>query len=153
MLVTLCNGQLVSDTRWIRETIADRAVSPQGMHVDLAIIGEAGKVTGELTVANVQTSTYKPIVRVIAGHRFRQSFWPAVTLQVGDTHTGPWQTIASSRSKSKDRIIIKPGEVAQRWLVGLDPFASYIGKQSTGRIVLSDGDGAVFELSDLVPPK
>lgn len=81
-------------------------------------------------------------------------FWPDVSAEVKNRQTGQWETISKSMNVPGYRasITVKPGEYNPDLFVSLDVFQPLIGKYDLGRVALSTGDAAVFELKDLLPP-
>lgn len=114
---------------------------------------ESGKLVGCSALANVQSGSYKPVRLIIEGEWRNGLFWPTIMSQVGDLAKGPWHTIRSRSSKRESaRVVLRPGDRLTDLRVNLEPFREYVGKYQVGRIILTSGDAAVFELSDLKPP-
>jgi hypothetical protein len=79
-------------------------------------------------------------------------FWPRVIAEVANDVHGPWKTLEQPSSQGK------PAEVTLRFYeanvmlyVNLDVFRPLIGKMRYGRLVLANGEAALFELKDLLP--
>lgn len=113
-------------------------------------LAESGVITGDFALANIEDGTYKPVRIIIAGDWDGGFFWPSVTFQVGDLFKGPWDTIPSDPAKpGATALVVEPGEVATELKVNLNSFLPYVGQCVNGRVVLTSGDGAVFQLSHL----
>jgi hypothetical protein len=118
------------------------------------ITERAGELVGACSLANVPDGTYQPVELQIRGQWRAEEFWPAVEYQVGERYKGPWQRIQPAQEAPEmTKLIVKPAQVVQDLWVSLEPFRKFIGKHAVGKVVLSSGDGGVFELHDLVPPK
>lgn len=81
-------------------------------------------------------------------------FYPTVHLAVGGGKD-KWNAIKSSpqRGKAASLVVKAHAEPDKALKVDLDPFLSYIGKYSLGRITLETGEAAEFELTQLLPPE
>jgi hypothetical protein len=117
------------------------------------ITEEAARLVGYLTVANIKTHDYQPKRLVIKGDWRGKEFWPVVLLEVGDKFDGPWREIRTRAEKPSSKLIVERGKIATKMKVDLEAFRLYIGHCNVGRISLSTGDFAVFELNDLIPPE
>ena len=83
-----------------------------------------------------------------------RKFWPYVTRQVSNDVTGTWTTIASREdSGTPSTSSIESKQVVGELYVNLDSFRPLIGKFRYGRILLSTGDAAVFEMRSILPPE
>jgi len=113
-------------------------------------LAEAGVITGYFSLANIEDGTYKPVRIIIAGDWDDAFFWPSVTFQVGDLFRGPWDTIPSDPAKpGATTLVVEPGEVVAKLKVNLKAFLPYVGQCVNGRVVLTSGHGAVFQLDHL----
>ena len=113
-------------------------------------LAESGVITGDFALANVEDGTYKSVRIIIAGDWEGGFFWPSVTFQVGDLCKGPWETIPNGPARpGSAELVVEPNEVVTRLKVDLKPFLPYVRQCENGRVVLTSGDGAVFELSHL----
>jgi hypothetical protein len=82
-----------------------------------------------------------------------QNFWPTVTAEVSNDDQNGWEKIGES---SKPGQLYKPTVPPRSadWLhVDLQVFKPFIGKFRYGRITLENGDSAIFELVNLLPPE
>jgi hypothetical protein len=80
-------------------------------------------------------------------------FWPDVTAQVKNKGGAEWETVSKPINVGhRSAVIIKPGEHNLDLFVALDVFRPLIEKYEVGRLVLNNGEAAVFELKDLLPP-
>src|SRR6266480_2625687 len=78
------------------------------------------------------------------------SFWPYVTLQVGDSTDGPWKEIGRSHQPGKrSSVTIPPTLMSAPLRVDFLPFLPFLHRNKLGRVVLPNGDAALFELKDL----
>lgn len=81
------------------------------------------------------------------------TFLPNVDLQVGDELNGNWKTVASCTANgAAAEITVDPGITIVGLKVKLDAIQPFIGTHKFGRVVLTSGEAAIFELSDLAPP-
>jgi hypothetical protein len=132
-----------------------RVLSINRPDVEVTSIKEhAGELVGTCSLANVQDGTYQPVELQIRGEWHREQFWPAIEYQVGEEYKGPWRTIkAAPDNPGMTKLIVRPGQVIPKLWLTLEPFRKFIGKHAVGKVVLSSGDGGVFELHNLVPPE
>jgi hypothetical protein len=85
--------------------------------------------------------------------RPESSFWPDVTLAVADNPRGHWVPIGVATKKGKRvTVSILPHDTNTILSVDLDPFRPMITKWSYGKIVLPNGEFAIFALKYLLPP-
>jgi hypothetical protein len=81
-------------------------------------------------------------------------FWLNVTAQVANDTEAEWKTIGEAENRKEGTAISVPTDNPKRLLyVDLDEFRPYLGKLSFGRIVLKNGQAAVFRMADLLTPE
>ena len=83
-------------------------------------------------------------------------FYPKVLSQVADQKENPeWKTIATgiSRAGKVVTITVEPKTASGPLKVDLDVFRPFVGKGKFGRLVLKNGEAAVFQSDDLQPPE
>ena len=121
------------------DRFALRKISQYGLHL-----------TGQCKYFQLEGQS--PRVAVIQGTDGKDcGFWPDVTSQVKNERTGDWETIAEPFNRShRKTVTINPGEFNQELLVSLDVFFPFVGKAKLGRLVLTSGEAAVFELEKLL---
>lgn len=115
-----------------------------------AIRAADGELIASCRFANRETSKYRPVKVTVEGESHDGFFWPAVTAQIGDVYRGPWYSVSIEAKKGKlSKIEVLPGQVMPEWRVRLNDFLPYVGNYEVGRVVLTSGDFAVFDLMDL----
>lgn len=111
-------------------------------------------LTGTCLYINGPLGAEPPKKLIIKGGRDRNgAFWPAVELQIKNEATGQWETIGSARFDKSSNLSIEPNDHRFDLMVNLDPFKPFIGKFTTGKIILATGEAAQFELKHLLPPQ
>lgn len=112
-----------------------------------------GHLTGEFHVGNQSGE----VVRLDGIENSNGQFWPVVVLEVtsGDNKADwKWRKIGASDVTGKRTTLSVPPQVfSQPFYVNLDAFKSVIGKATYGRVVFTNGEWSMFELSDLGPSK
>lgn len=82
-----------------------------------------------------------------------EELWAIVVLQVGNDTKGPWETIGSSAGTGPIiKLKIDSDASSPQLKVDLEAYRPFIEKFRFGRIVLKDGESAIFELSELRRP-
>lgn len=90
---------------------------------------------------------------VIEGAEADGSFWPDVRLEAKDKITGKWNVLGQSTHPGKrTTIAIEPNGINYDLKVKLDVFKHFVGKYTSGRIVLTSGEASEFDLRYLLPP-
>lgn len=79
--------------------------------------------------------------------------WPTVTAQVSNDDQNGWENIGESSKPDQLYKPVAPPRSADFLHVDLQIFGPFIGRFRYGRIVLENGDSAIFELVNLVPPE
>jgi hypothetical protein len=78
--------------------------------------------------------------------------WPKVTLDVMDDRNHQWIRVGKSTSPGKTvTVTVGPGSNRDLF-VNFEPFTPYIGKYRLGKVTLSNGQTAEFQLKYLLPP-
>jgi hypothetical protein len=81
-------------------------------------------------------------------------FWPSVTAQVATDANGPWKAIDSPPLPGEPfTISIEPRDTSVNLCVNMNNFRPFIGRFRYGRLVLPNGNAAIFQLQDLLPPE
>lgn len=89
---------------------------------------------------------------VLHGVEKSETEWaPFVSYEVAIKGTTQWKEIAKFTAKSFASMTIDSAHPRFVFHVGMDPFRSYIGKATWGRVVLENGDFAPIALEDLLP--
>ena len=132
-----------------------RVIPINGPEVNLHFVTEkAQRLVGSCIVANVPSGSYDPRQLVIEGEWRRKLFWAATICQVADRAEGPWRTISPPATRrGGGSIVVEPKGIVRNFKVDLEPFRDYFDKYTLGRIVLSSGDGDIFYLNNVKPPK
>jgi hypothetical protein len=80
------------------------------------------------------------------------AFAPSVVYEVAIEGKTKWRKIhAVGNSPHDESVVVNPeNPVVELW-VNLQPFQKYLGVSRYGRLVLENGDAAVFEIEDLLP--
>jgi len=106
---------------------------------------------GDLSYSNSDYGKRVPPPVTIRGTQLSDgSFWPHVTLQVGDRAEGPWKTIGRSHLSGKQSSVTVPSTLTIAPLrVDFLPFLPFLHRNNLGRIVLPNGDAALLDLKDL----
>jgi hypothetical protein len=76
--------------------------------------------------------------------------WPVVSYELR-TGTDQWRQVAR-RTESTNALVIKRDNGPVRLNVDMEPFRGFIGRSRWGRVVLENGDAAVVDLDDFLPP-
>jgi hypothetical protein len=111
--------------------------------------GRTGRVSGTCIYDN-----RSPIVVALKGTETSDGdFYPSVTNQVGNDKNGHWKTVRRPTVDGKARTLAVPVKTSSKLLtVDLDAFVPMIGKFKYGRLLLENGESAIFELNYLRPP-
>jgi len=80
-------------------------------------------------------------------------FWPLVQSQVGNAENGEWTTITSADNHQSVATLQIESNQTVRLMVAMNSVAPFVDKFRFGRILLENGEAALFELKDLLPPK
>jgi hypothetical protein len=81
-------------------------------------------------------------------------FYPNVINQVGNDKNGEWKTIRRPAVHGKAKTLTVPVKTSSKLLtVDLDAFVPTIGKFKYGRLLLKNGESAIFELNYLRLPR
>lgn len=81
------------------------------------------------------------------------NFWPAVSCDVATEGKTRWREISGLNPPADSEIVSIGSDNTKALLhVGMEPFRPYIEAFRWGRVVLKNGDVAVFALEDLLPP-
>jgi hypothetical protein len=110
-----------------------------------------------LSVPTVATCWYRYTVGtdpVILRGRERSdgSFEPIVRYEVATEGKTKWRNIhADAEQGSFEGIVINPEKPVVKLWVDMQPFQKYLGISRYGRLVLENGDAAIFEIEDLLP--
>jgi hypothetical protein len=116
----------------------------------LAILSSANdRLTGYFAFRNT-------LVGPILLHGIRtpgDEFWPIVQLQITNDKNGEWTTIASSVDDRSLTTLRVGSQETVRMMVAMDPISRFVGKFRFGRVLLENGEAALFELNNLLPPK
>jgi hypothetical protein len=138
-------------TVWTMAISVTDVEAPSSPIVEIwAISYDDGELIASCRFANTESPKYRPLKVTIEGEWRDGSFWPAVKAQVGDLHKGPWYSIPFEAKKGKlSKLDVLPGKVMPEWRVRLNDFLPYVDNYEVGRVVLSSGDFAVFDLINL----
>jgi hypothetical protein len=98
---------------------------------------------------------YTPtLIEIDGSEASNGEFYPDVIFHVGNATDGEWNSIGQSYEHGKRlRMAVEPQKASKALMVELDVFRPMIGKFKYGRIVLKNGESALFELENLLPPK
>jgi hypothetical protein len=81
------------------------------------------------------------------------TFWPHVTMQVSNQLMGSWISVDSPKKTGKPARVTLERNSPNVWLhLQFDAFQAMIGKFKYGRLTLTNGKSAVFEIRNLLPP-
>lgn len=83
-------------------------------------------------------------------------FYPHVVCQVADQKdSSPWKTISEAiYRRGKPAIVtVEPRGASKTLKIDLDVFRPFVGKGKFGRLLLKNGEAAVFQIDDLQPPQ
>ena len=91
---------------------------------------------------------------LIAGSRSQSEiFWANARFLVKKTATSEWQAVAESTPKGVAETMTVPSDKASRaFRIELDAFKRYMSTHKMGRVVISSGAVAEFQLEALLPP-
>ena len=144
-------GASEQKTVWTMALSVTRVEEPSSPIFDVwAINYEEGELIAFCEFANTASTKYRPVKVVVEGQWRDGSFWPVMKAQVGDVYSGPWYSIRFGPKQGKvSKIEVLPGEVMPKWRVRLNDFLPYVGNYAVGRIVLTSGDSATFDLINL----
>jgi hypothetical protein len=80
------------------------------------------------------------------------SFEPILTYEVATEGKTKWRKIhADAEQVGSETIAVNPeNPIAKLW-VDMQPFQKYLGVSRYGRLILENGDTAIFEIEDLLP--
>src|ERR1044072_5569440 len=94
----------------------------------------------------------KPVV--VHGKRDSEgNFCPAIVYEVAIRGKGEWkQVVKSGQAANLESVTISSDNPTVRFKVDMQQFQSLIDDFRWGRLVLENGDAALFELEDLLPP-
>ena len=80
------------------------------------------------------------------------TFWPNVTYEVATEGQTKWKRIAAGvPDQGSDVLTVNPEEPVAKLWVDMAPFRKTVGVYRYGRVVLENGDAAVFAIEDLLP--
>lgn len=114
---------------------------------------EEQRLTGRFSYENYVLGNENREAVVIEGVRMSDhEFWPDVTLAVKKFNKDDWEPIKCSRvTGAKGQVIVAPERVNRDLVVSLEPFKPLIGIYEFGRVQISTGETAQFQLNDLKP--
>lgn len=79
-------------------------------------------------------------------------FWPVVKMQVANDRDGEWKTIGQWVNPGKLAPLVVEGTSTCKLMIDMSAFSPLVGKFKYGGVILSNGEAAWFELTDLLPP-
>ncbi len=143
-------GSHIKQPNWDRATFAMYTNGQPKFQVS-SVRRNGDELFADLSFSN---STYEkrilPPVTIRGVQLSDGSFWPYVTLQVGDSTDGPWKEIGRSHQPGKrSSVTIPPTLMSAPLRVDFLPFLPFLHRNKLGRVVLPNGDAALFELKDL----
>lgn len=139
-------------TNWDRDVVESATgqnipVMPFYVGVTTSIDGRLFALCGYKYVKGTKTVTLR-------GRRDSDgNFWPAVSYEVATIGKTKWRIISKSNLPGDPDTASISSDVGKTPLyVDMEPFKALIGDTRWGRIVLENGDAAIFALEDLLPP-
>jgi hypothetical protein len=152
VLIALTTSPLTAEDPpgWSRSVIAEPSGTDRPYDFSLGVVTkDKRQFTGRWFYANYEHSQV---------HRFEATkdpigiVWPAATLYVLDDISQQWINIGKSKPHGKKITIrVAPGADIDLF-VDFEPFIPFIGKRRLGKVTLSSGRNAQFELKYLLPP-
>lgn len=112
-------------------------------------VAENGHLIG---IASYRDKMGHPPLKVNGTQGVDGRFWPRVIAEVANDASGEWKRLERPASRGKPAVFtLKSHEANVTLYVNLDIFRPMVGKMRYGRVVLANGEPAVFELKDLLP--
>ena len=110
-------------------------------------------LTGQMWGSCIYDNRSRVLVALKGTETSDGGFHPSVVNQVGNAENGEWKTIGRLVANGEARILAVPAHTRTKLLtVELDSFVPMIGKFKYGRLLLENGESAIFELNYLRPP-
>jgi hypothetical protein len=145
-------GVNAGQSHWIRSV---RGVSEKyEPFVMETVAEESGHIIATASYADYRDEKESRLPAVIEGIQAQNcSFWPHVTTHVGNNLGGEWKTIEATQKNGEPATVTLERNRANLWLhIDLDCFRAMIGKFKYGRVTLTNGRAAIFEMRNLLPP-
>jgi hypothetical protein len=79
------------------------------------------------------------------------TFRPNVTYEVATADKTKWKAISADPQEGGEKITISPDKPEVKLRVNMEPFRKTVGVFRYGRLVLENGDAAIFAIEDLLP--
>jgi hypothetical protein len=154
---SLSSGPLVTPSQddWDRNFIdSGPTADASAVRVELTYLcSRQGHLIAEFHVGNLSKAT----VRLAGTESSDGRFWPDVVSEVtngSDPAEWKWQNIGRSYQTGKPfTLAVAAQSFSVPLCVNMDVFKPQIGKASYGRVVFTNGNWSMFELSDLLPTK
>lgn len=85
----------------------------------------------------------------------KEYFWAGATLQVTNDPDGDWQTIGQAVTPGVSRNLTIPAQKKSSTELnfGIDAMRSLVAEFAYGRVLLRNGQAAVFDMKNLLPPQ
>ena len=82
-------------------------------------------------------------------------FYPDVVNQVSSAKDGDWRPleVRTKNAGKRETLVVEARGTSKTLRVDLDVFIPLIGKMKYGRLLLKNGEAAVFRVDDLQPPE
>lgn len=130
-------------TNWSRDFLDDL---PEDVRFALAaVMSIEGQLVGYFVFNNGSGSAV-----ILDGARTPdREFWPSVTPQVADGIDGPWTTCSEWKNPGVAATLEVESAVTAKLMVDLSVFRSQVDTTNYGRILLNNGEAAVFKLEQL----
>jgi hypothetical protein len=141
------SGSSPRDTGWSREV-----VSRMEPGVPFMVVGTSS-IDGHLSAScGYQYLANRGAVLLHGAEAPRADLSPFVTYEVATEDKTKWKTIRTfNDSINSKKTEVNPTNSRVLLQVNMDPFRSEIGTARWGRLVLENGDAAIFAISDLLP--
>lgn len=148
VFVTSCFGAAGANDNWSR-TVVDRM--PPGIPFAILTITS---IDGHITAGCGYQ--YRDGERALVFRGTKHSgneFSPLVNYEVATEGLDSWKTVGKSlEAKNPEMLTFSVTNSRGLFDIDLDPFRSSIGKYRWGRVVLENGDSAIIEIDNLLPP-
>jgi hypothetical protein len=149
----LCRGLLAGDNApgWSRGWTSE---GPGWAGLKLIGVDQSKNLRGYFDYYNFSKENSRTEPIVIAGVRsVTGEFWADATLQVKRTVASEWEAVGKSTGKGQPEMIkVAPNDHSGGFMINFDDFKRFMITHKIGRVTISSGATAEFNLEALTPP-
>lgn len=149
-LVLILSAMANSSENWIRVLVNESFLEVPGSRFAVSVVRSENYVLSAFCWFKYAVGTDAVVLH---GRRNTDAtFWPNVTYEVATEGQTKWKRIAADvPDPGSDVLTVNPAEPVAKLWIDMAPFRKTIGVFRYGRVLLENGDAAVFATEDLLP--